>query len=249
MDEAEARKPLVVRMRERLVLDRVRPLLDEGEEVTAWAHVVDETDGDTGVFSVTETRCVLKWDVGAAQSAVMTVRWSELDAVAVDHESARWPLLRLEGTHEAIRVRLPLSSGARARKASRLLHRITEHAPAHLVDSERLRRGRSAELTADRRGVRGHLRRMLVTVAGVLVILLGGVFASPFVPGPGALTTLFGLAILAREYDWAGEVHEWMRQKVDAFLQRRRRRRASGGRRAARSVDTPAVPGQPDGAV
>jgi uncharacterized protein (TIGR02611 family) len=234
-----------VRMRERLVLDCVRPLLDEDEEVTAWAHVVAEADGDTGVFSVTETRCVLKWDVGAAETPVTTVRWSELHAVAVEHEPTRWPLLRLEGTHGAIRVRLPLSSGARARKASRLLHRIAEHAPPHLTVSGRLRRGRPAEFTADRRGVRGHLRRILVTLAGVLVILVGAVFASPFVPGPGALTTLFGLAILAREYDWAREVHEWMRQKVDAFLQRRRRRKASKDGRVAPHADTPAIPEEP----
>ncbi|MDV6013802.1 TIGR02611 family protein [Haloechinothrix sp. LS1_15] len=59
-----------------------------------------------------------------------------------------------------------------------------------------------------------------MTLAGVLLILIGVIFASPFVPGPGTLTVLAGLALLASEYDWAKDAHHWCRKKFQEWFQR-----------------------------
>lgn len=235
---------VTAKWRERLVLDRVRHLFDDDEVVAAWAHVTSAFDERTGVISVTPARCVLEWD--ARDGAATVLRWDDLTVVDVGTPSAEgeWPLLRLEGGTGRIAVHLPLSSAARARTASRLLACIADNRPAHLETSADLSPGRTPQLAADQRGVRGLAQRAFVTVAGLLVILLGAIFASPFVPGPGALTTLFGLAILAREYDWAREVHRWLQQKVRHFAERLRARRTA---RDVSSGGSEATPG--DGAV
>jgi hypothetical protein len=55
-------------------------------------------------------------------------------------------------------------------------------------------------------------------VVGVLVLLLSVAFASPFVPGPGALTAVAGIAILAREYEWARDLHVWANRQAERFI-------------------------------
>jgi len=61
-------------------------------------------------------------------------------------------------------------------------------------------RGRSAAGQAER--ARGGLpRRVLVTMAGAALCLIGG--ALLVLPGPGLLLVLAGLVLLANEYPWA----------------------------------------------
>lgn len=52
-----------------------------------------------------------------------------------------------------------------------------------------------------------HIRRIIITVVGGTILVLGA--ALVFLPGPGALVILGGLAILGTEYAWA---RRWMRK-------------------------------------
>ena len=52
-----------------------------------------------------------------------------------------------------------------------------------------------------------HIRRIIITVVGGTVLLLGA--AMVLLPGPGALVMLGGLAVLGTEYAWA---RRWMRK-------------------------------------
>lgn len=121
---------------------------------------------------------------------------------------------------------------------------VARHAPPEAVAGGS---GVSRPLVAERRGLRGQARRVVVTFVGLLVVLVSAVFASPFVPGPGALTFLAGLAILAKEYDWARDVHHWVKRMFDrlwtwlrerrARFRTRRRERREARRRDARIHD------------
>jgi hypothetical protein len=82
------------------------------------------------------------------------------------------------------------------------------------------------------RRARHHARRVWVTVLGVLVLLVSAVFASPFVPGPGALTAVAGIAILAREYEWARDLHVWAARQADRFVTWMKGLRGRRGRKA-----------------
>lgn len=57
-------------------------------------------------------------------------------------------------------------------------------------------------------------RRVVVTVAGVAVILVGAVLL--FTPGPGLGAIAAGLALLATEYDWARRAYRQVKQRSKA---------------------------------
>ena len=59
-----------------------------------------------------------------------------------------------------------------------------------------------------------HVKRGAVTVLGFGLIAAGGVFL--FLPGPGLLIIVAGLAVLATEYVWARNALESARSKADA---------------------------------
>ncbi|WP_205712217.1 PGPGW domain-containing protein [Euzebya rosea] len=54
-------------------------------------------------------------------------------------------------------------------------------------------------------------RRVAVTVVGGVVLAAGLVML--VTPGPGLLGIVAGLAILAREYTWAGRAYRWARDR------------------------------------
>ena len=70
-----------------------------------------------------------------------------------------------------------------------------------------------------------HGRRMGVTVAGVIVILVGIVLCP--LPGPGVAIIIAGLAILATEYVWARRLLHWVRVKTRQTYDRVRHRDSS----------------------
>lgn len=220
------------RLCDHIVLGHLRPLLDDDEPVLARLHVRSPNSGRRGVIAVTPARCLVHW---AAREPGTVIAWEALHGWGVEDRERGGPVLWLESADDAVAVQLPVSSGPHAEKASTLIGHVAAHAP------RRVRRGgRSTEelgrrLPAERRTFRAHTRRVVVSVVGVLVILAGVLFASPFVPGPGALTVLAGLAILAREYDWASDVHLWLQHQIERAWAWRARRKAR--RRARRRGD------------
>lgn len=218
-----------------MVLGQVRPLLEANEIVTVWAHVHTPNGDRPGLLTLTGERCLVHWS--ARDEATVVLHWAELTAWEVSVETPGGALLTMVAGGRHIEVRLPLSTGSRAQNATRVVDHVTHHAPSEV---RRPGADRSEPLTAEPRGWRGHVRRVVITVVGLLVVLLSAVFASPFVPGPGALTFLAGLTILAKEYDWARDVHLWVKRGFDRVrawyrAKRRQRRERRRDRRVARS--------------
>ena len=58
---------------------------------------------------------------------------------------------------------------------------------------------------------RNIFQRAGIVVLGVLVVLAGIVMTGPGVPGPGIITILLGLGLLALEFDWA---ERWMERVI-----------------------------------
>lgn len=217
------------RLRERLVLGTIIRHLDGDEYILAWTHASLPDIRAPGVLVVTNLHCLLH----VANSSIpdISTQLSELSDFSFTRRNAEVVRVRLQGTDHQVDVELSLTNRVRSRSVGRVLSELTRH-QISAPDSF------DAELTSPLppmvRQFRHHARRAWVTLLGVLVLLLSAAFASPFVPGPGALTAVAGIAILAREYEWARDVHVWASRLADRFLTwvrgLRRRRDASRAR-------------------
>ncbi len=213
-------------LRERMVLGPFRSHLDVDEPIQAWAHVLGD-EGRFGLLFVTERQCLLH--LGPIEQPPMPISWAELTGWDLATPANGSADVTLGSANGRVDVRLPLTTAGQARKANDLVGRL--HRSSVVTTSSTATEKDTTgpiPLQPAERGVRGHLRRVIVTVVGVLVILVSALFASPFVPGPGALTFLAGLALLAREYDWARDVHTWVRRKFEqvwAWWKRRQEQR------------------------
>lgn len=187
-------------------------------------------------MTVTSKRCLVH--TAPPGHAPTVIDAAELTAWNVEPLRDTTAELYLDRSTEPVTVRLPLTTHGQARKATEVIGQLARWTPLHGADGPPV-------LSSRQLGMRGHVRRVLVTIVGAVVILISALFASPFVPGPGALTFLAGLAILAREYDWARDVHAWVRRRFEqlwAWLKRRRElrreqrreQRRQGAQRSAR---------------
>ncbi|HET8883910.1 MAG TPA: TIGR02611 family protein [Candidatus Saccharimonadales bacterium] len=62
-----------------------------------------------------------------------------------------------------------------------------------------------------------NIKRVIIGIAGTIVLLIGLV-TIPY-PGPGWLTVIAGLAILATEFDWAKRILEKTKEKYERWQQ------------------------------
>lgn len=58
-------------------------------------------------------------------------------------------------------------------------------------------------------------KKVFVGLIGILVVLIG--LALVPLPGPGWLVVFLGLALLGTEFDWAKRIHDWGREKFEAW--------------------------------
>ena len=68
----------------------------------------------------------------------------------------------------------------------------------------------------------GLLTKVVVTIVGSAVILVGIVLSGPGVPGPGFVVIIFGLAILATEWMWAERLLKRARRAMRNAAERAR---------------------------
>jgi uncharacterized protein (TIGR02611 family) len=217
---------IVARGRERLVLGHVRRRLLADERILAWSHAnVPETRAP-GLFVVTDRRFLLHVASSSYEDVVRPL--DRLRLFDLDRRTADTARVRLRGEDAEVVAEFSLTSRVRARAMGRVLGELSR---ADIGPPASFDPALTSPIPPVARSMRHHARRLWVTVAGVLVLVLSLLFASPFVPGPGALTAVAGFAILAREYEWARDIHVWAARQADRFvtwlLRRRRPARAS----------------------
>ncbi len=204
--------------------------LAAGEDILAWAHASVPEVRAPAVLVVTDQRCLLH--VASSHVGDVSTPLSSLSGFRLDRRDPEVVRVRLcgNGGDEAVTVELSLSNRTRSRSVGRVLSALVRQrvAPPESFDP-----ALTSPLPPIDRGMRHHARRVWITVVGVLVLLVSALFASPFLPGPGSLTAVAGIAILAREYEWARDLHVWAARLVERFLVWVRRLR--GRRRAAAS--------------
>ncbi len=201
------------RFRERLVLGSILRYLDGDEEILAWAHANVPEVRAPGVLVVTNHNCLLH--VASSGIPDIATPLSELSGFKLNRRKPEVVRVRLVGEGHEVDVELSLTNRVRSRSVGRVLSALSHH---QIVGPDSFDPALTSPVPPMVRGVRHHARRVWVTVLGVLVLLVSLVFASPFVPGPGALTAVAGIAILAREYEWARDLHVWAARQADRLI-------------------------------
>jgi hypothetical protein len=203
----------VARFRERLVLGPLRATFGPGESLLAWAHARVPGVRPPAVLVVTDERCLVH--IASPSVADTHTQLGALVSFDLDRATPETVGVRLNGTGEDVVAELSLTTRARSRAAGRVLSALVHQ---NVGGPDSFDPSQTSPLPPVPRGVKDHARRVWVTVVGVLVLLLSLAFASPFVPGPGALTAVAGIAILAREYEWARDVHVWAHRQAERFV-------------------------------
>lgn len=214
--------------RQRLVLGPILRYLDGDEELLAWAHANIPGTHAPGVLVVTNYHCMVH--VASSSIPDISTPLQRLAGFKLNRRNPEVVRVRLVGDDHEVDVELSLTNRVRSRSVGRVLSALVR---LDIAAPETFDPALTSPIPPMVRKARHHARRVWVTIAGVLVLLLSAVFASPFVPGPGALTAVAGIAILAREYEWARDLHVWSARQADRFmtwirgLRRRRRDRST----------------------
>jgi hypothetical protein len=203
----------VGRWRERLVLGELRRQLEPDEQVVSWAHAQVPGVRSPALLVVTDQRCLVH--IASVREPDTYTPLGSLVRFDLDQDTPDRVRVRLNGAGEELVVELSLTTRARSRAVGRVLGALARR---NVGAPETFDPSRTSPLPPVPRGMKDHARRVWVTVVGVLVLALSVAFASPFVPGPGALTAVAGIAILAREYEWARDLHVWSNRQAERFI-------------------------------
>ena len=220
---------LIAQQRDKQVLERARPHLEQGEDVLHWARARHPDKRRQGYAFLTDRRLLVVWS--GAPDRDGGVLWDEMHTWGVQEEAIGGPVLGVEFDRSTMFVHLPVASHGAAARVTSFLHRF-----AHLAPHPRwtlLKSGHPGLFKAEPsavflppRSISELTKRALVTVIG-LVLFLGGVAIIP-IPGPWSLPLMLaGLAILASEYDWAQDALEWLKEKSREARAKLKARRAA----------------------
>jgi uncharacterized protein (TIGR02611 family) len=219
---------LIAQQRDKEVLEHARPHLEADEDVVCWARARHPDSRQRGFAFVTDRKLLVVWQ--GRKEAPGAVAWEDVRSWGVAHEEEAGPLLGVEFDRSNLFVRLPVTSRSTAGRVTRFLRNFAGQAPSprwHLVRSGHGHRFRPepGEVRPARRSLSGHTKRVIATVIGLVLVVVGAAIIP--IPGPWSLPVMLtGLAILASEYDWAEDVLDWSRHKARKAREKLKARRA-----------------------
>jgi uncharacterized protein (TIGR02611 family) len=219
----------IAAQREKLIVERIRPHLGPGEEVIHWVRTSNPRSGKRGFAYLTPHRLVLLW--AGRTDRHNSHKWSAIDSWGVNREVSGGPILAVEESGSSVLIQMPVDSVGMAERVSRFLYRVAAlapkprrfPAPADFPGTYDSR----VEIPFDKpkRSVVHHTRRVVITVVGSLLVVLGLLLL--VLPGPGILVTILGLVVLSSEFDWAQDLLGWVRNRWAAAGDRFKSRRSS----------------------
>jgi uncharacterized protein (TIGR02611 family) len=226
----------VTEQRDKQIVGQARPYLRDGEEVVDWVRASEYEGKRRGYIFLTDDRLVVHWTDG--RSRVMDFSWDQIDAWGVSDREDGPPVVGVETAEETVVFEVRVSNTRSIGRAKGFLRRLAHMAPKPRSDLRAARkRGQfvprdEVEVTPKKRSVAGHTKRIIVTVIGLAILLMGIVIIP--LPGPWSAPLIIGgLAILASEYDWAEDIMNWAKDKMRRAKERLKARRAA--KRASRA--------------
>ena len=221
----------IAEQREKLILAQAERYLDDDEPVVHWVRARQVEGRGEGFVFLTNDRCVVHFT--GRHEPPGSFEWQEIVSWGVASDAKGGPVLALETDGGRCLVQLRATTSAMAEDVSTFVGHFAEMAPwpRRKISGGDAFGGfeptsSAPQVEAHRMTVTDHSRRVIVTVLG-LGLIIGAIVIIPL-PGPWSfVVTLAGLALLAREYDWARDAMEWTKQRYKQAARKIKARRQS----------------------
>ncbi len=221
----------IAEQRQRHILAHADRYLDDGESVLHWVRARQVDGRREGFVYLTDRRCIVHW-TGRKEGVPGDFRWEDITSWGVSSDPDRGTVLAVEASDAHCFVVLRTATAAMAEDVAEFLKEFSEQAPSPQEevsapdDLGSFEPTGSPEVTKQKMTVTDHTRRIAVTLLGIAMIV--GAIAIIPLPGPFSfVVTIAGLAILAREYDWARDALDWTKQRYKQAAGKIKARRQS----------------------
>ncbi|HEV3472994.1 MAG TPA: PGPGW domain-containing protein [Actinomycetota bacterium] len=214
--------------RRKHILGHVEAHLDDGEAIVQWGRVRHPERNSQGFLFLTSARCIIRW---RDEDEVRSYPWAEIIAWGVNKDARRGPILSIETAQDEESAQLQIGSKALALGAGRVVRAFARLAPkeaSNVKVADHRRIDPEAELVVEKEKLtpQGLARRILIGVVGVAFLVVA--LAIIPLPGPWSfLLVIAAFALLAREFDWAEDTLDWIKDKYEKAKQRVRSSRST----------------------
>ena len=214
--------------RRKQILGFVESHLEDDEALVQWGRVRHPDRGSQGFLFLTSLRCIIRW---RDEDEVRAYRWSEITAWGVNKDASRGPILSIETAQDEESAQLQIATKALALGAGRVLRAFARLAPeeasnVRVADHRRI--DPESELVVEKEKLTppALARRIAIGVVGAAFLLVA--LAIIPLPGPWSfLLVIAGFALLAREFDWAEDTLDWIKDKYEKAKQKVRSSRST----------------------
>ena len=208
-------------LRERHIVGHAQPHISEDEPVLHWVRASRISGRDDGFIFLTEDHCVIH--LGGRADGTGPIEWGAIKSWGLAQKGNDDPLLGIKTKDRIYLVALTVSTPRMADDVAEFVERFNEFAPDPV---ERFEAGEpfspgafqtegSIDVKHQKRTLASGTRRVLLTTIGITLIVIAALIG--WIPGPWSIPLVIaGLAVLAREYDWAKDLLDWMKQKRDS---------------------------------
>ena len=214
--------------RRKQILGYVESHLEPDEAIVQWGRVRHPERKSQGFLFLTSLRCIIRW---RDEDEVRAYPWVAITAWGVNKDATRGPILSIETASDEESAQLQIGSKALALGAGRVVRAFARLAPKealnvkvaghHRIDPE-------ADLVVEKEKLSppALARRIAIGVVGVAVLLLA--LAIIPLPGPWSfILVIAAFALLAREFDWAEDTLDWIKDKYEKAKQKVRSSRST----------------------
>lgn len=214
--------------RRKHILGYVESHLDEDEAIVEWGRVRHPERNAQGFLFLTSLRCIIRW---RDEEGVRTYPWAAITAWGVNKDALRGPILSIETLDDEQSAQLQIGTKALAFGAGRVVRAFARLAPkgasnVKVADHRRIDPETELVVAKERLTPPALARRIIIGVIGVAVLIV----AVAIIPLPGPwsfLLVIAAFALLAREFDWAEDTLDWIKDKYEKAKQRVRSSRST----------------------
>ena len=211
----------IAELRERHIVDHARAHIEPDEEVLQWVRASRITGRDDGFIFLTKDHCVVSLPGRPEGSGA--IEWGSIKSWGLAQQGSDDPLLGIKTDTRIYLVALTVSTRRMADDVAAFVEKFDSFAPDSVekfvagepfAPDSFLTEG-AIDVKHQKRTIASGTRRVLLTTFGIALIVIAALIG--WIPGPWSIPLVIaGLAVLAREYDWAKDLLDWMKQKRDS---------------------------------